>query len=46
MINKSVKKVLKSQKHWDNINGLNLKQRPSEVTPEKYYEITELFEKN
>ena len=29
----------------DSIKDLNLKSRPSNLKPEKYYEITELFEK-
>ena len=29
----------------DNLTNLNTKLRPSEITPEIYYKITELYEK-
>ena len=45
MINKSLKKIL-SINQIDMINQLNLNARPSEIKPEIYYKITELFEKN
>ena len=45
MINKSIKKILNNKK-LNLIKNLNLKSRPSDVNPEKYYEITKLFEKN
>ncbi len=44
MINKSLNKILTKDK-INSIKDLNLKLRPSNLTPEKYYEITELFEK-
>ena len=45
MINKSIRKVL----HEDlisKIENLDLNSRPSEIKPEKYYKITEVFENN
>jgi 16S rRNA (adenine1518-N6/adenine1519-N6)-dimethyltransferase len=44
MINKSIKKIFNKDK-LDLIEDLDLKSRPSDLKPEKYYEITELFEK-
>ena len=44
MINKKIKKIF-NKKKLDLIKDLNLKSRPSNLKPEKYYEITELFEK-
>ena len=44
MINKNIKKILNS-KEIKSINGLKLNFRPSEINPETYYKITELFEK-
>ena len=44
MINKNIKKILKP-KELNSIKNLNLNSRPSDLRPEKYYEITELFEK-
>ena len=43
MINKSIKKILDKNK-LKLIKDLNTKSRPSELEPEKYYKITELFE--
>ena len=43
MINKNIKKIL-SQNKINQINGLDLKLRPSSIKPEIYYKITELFE--
>ena len=44
MINKNLKKILK--KNFDNIvKIIDLKSRPSELKPENYYQITELYEK-
>ena len=43
MINKTMKKIFNK----DNLNlikDLNLNSRPSDLKPEKYYEITEIFE--
>jgi 16S rRNA (adenine1518-N6/adenine1519-N6)-dimethyltransferase len=45
MINKSFKKLFKN-KPQNIINDLDLKSRPSEIKPEKYYEITKCFEEN
>ena len=44
MINKNMKKIF-NRDQLDSIKDLNLKSRPSNLKPEKYYEITELFEK-
>ena len=44
MINKNIKKIL-NKKEIESIIGLNLNFRPSELSPEIYYKITELFEK-
>ncbi len=44
MINKNIRKIFKKNENLS-IKGLNLKFRPSEIKPEKYYEITKLFEK-
>jgi len=43
MINKNMKKIF-NKNQLDSIKDLNLKSRPSDLTPEKYYEITEIFE--
>ena len=44
MINKNIKKIFKFKKYINLIENLNLKARPSELKPEKYYKITEIFE--
>ena len=44
MINKTMKKIFDKDK-LNSIKDLNLKSRPSDLKPEKYYEITEIFEK-
>ena len=44
MINKNIKKIL-TKKEISEINGLSLMSRPSELSPEIYYKITEFFEK-
>ena len=44
MINKNIKKIL-SKKEIGEIDGLNLKSRPSDLNPDIYYKITEFFEK-
>ena len=44
MINKSLNKIFGDSK-INLIKDLNLQLRPSDLSPEKYYEITELFEK-
>ena len=44
MINKNLKKIF-NKKQLDSIEDLDLKARPADLRPEKYYEITEIFEK-
>jgi 16S rRNA (adenine1518-N6/adenine1519-N6)-dimethyltransferase len=44
MINKNIKKILSLNK-IKKISDLELSVRPSEIRPEMYYKITELFEK-
>ena len=46
MINKSIKKVFNQNQSFNSIVNLNLSSRPAELEPDKYYEITELFEKS
>ena len=41
---KNIQKILK-QSEIKMINDLNLSYRPSDLKPETYYKITELFEK-
>ena len=43
MINKNIKKIPKSKKIIKNL-GLKINLRPSEISPETYYKITELSE--
>lgn len=43
MINKNINKIL-SKKQINTISDLNLNLRPSDIKPEIYYKITELFE--
>ena len=43
MINKTMKKIF-NKNNLDSIKDLNLNSRPSDLKPEKYYEITEIFE--
>ena len=45
MINKSIKKIFKKNE-ISKISGIKLTSRPSEIKPEIYYKITELYEKN
>jgi 16S rRNA (adenine1518-N6/adenine1519-N6)-dimethyltransferase len=45
MINKNIKKILNNSK-IKLIDGLKLNLRPSEIKPEIYYKITELYEEN
>ena len=45
MINKNIKKIFKKGKKISSLKDLDLKKRPSDIEPKKYYEITELFEK-
>ncbi len=44
MVNKTIKKIL-NEREIKSISGLRLNSRPSEIMPETYYKITELFEK-
>ena len=44
MINKNIKKILTENKIKE-IQDLKLNLRPSEINPEVYYKITELYEK-
>ena len=44
MINKTIKKIL-NEPEIKSITRLKLNSRPSEIRPETYYKITELFEK-
>ena len=43
MINKNINKLLKKEKS-KKISFLNLKLRPSEIDPDTYYKITQLYE--
>ena len=45
MINKNIKKIL-NEEQIRKMPSLNLQLRPSDISPETYYKITELFEKN
>ena len=45
MINKTVKKNFKNL-DLSKISNLNLNSRPANLSPETYYKITEIFEKN
>ena len=45
MINKNIKKIL-NEDQIKKIDNLNIYLRPSEIKPEIYYKITEIFEKN
>ena len=45
MINKSIKKLL-NKKKLSHLTDLNLKLRPSDISPEMYYKITELYERD
>jgi hypothetical protein len=45
MINKNIKKILNYRKIIS-VTKLDMSLRPSEIKPEIYYKITELFEKN
>ena len=44
MINKNIKKILDSKK-IKKIDNLKLNLRPSEIAPDIYYKITEIYEK-
>ena len=44
MINKNIKKILDSKK-IKKVGNLKLNLRPSEIAPNIYYKITEIYEK-
>ncbi len=44
MINKAIKKIF-NKKELKSIKDLNLSSRPSEIKPEKYFELAKLFER-
>ena len=44
MINKNLKKILNSNE-INKIHDLKINSRPSDIKPDIYYKITELFEK-
>ena len=46
MINKSFKKIFKNNKKLKLIKNLDLTKRPSEISQNIYYEITELYERS
>tara|TARA_B110001452_G_C15213710_1_gene420949 strand:+ start:139 stop:927 length:789 start_codon:yes stop_codon:yes gene_type:complete len=46
MINKNIKKIFNKNKKINELKNLDLKARPSEVKPELFYKITQIFEKN
>jgi len=45
MINKKINIIFKKFKKIDLIKNLDLRARPSDLKPEKYYQLTELFER-
>ena len=45
MVNKSINKILKKENIME-IDELNLNSRPSDIKPEIYYKITELYEQS
>ncbi len=45
MINKNLLKIFRNTKKLNLINELDFKSRPSDLKPEQYYKITELYEK-
>ena len=44
MINKSINKIFKNNNKINLLKSINIKSRPSDLSPENYYEITKLFE--
>ena len=44
MINKNIKKIFKKKEKLKKIKNLDLKKRPSEISPDVYYKLTELYE--
>ena len=45
MIKKNIKRIISDEK-IERINGIQLNLRPTDLNPEIYYKITELYEKN
>ena len=45
MINKNIKKIFKDINKVKQIKNIDLNSRPSEISPEKFYELAKLFEK-
>ena len=43
MINKNIKKII-NKKSFKKLSSLDLSLRPSEISPETYYRITEIYE--
>ena len=46
MVNKSFKRIFKNYDKLKFIKDLDLNKRPSEISPNTYYEITELYERS
>ena len=46
MINKALKKIFKNYKDIAHMLNINLNSRPSDLSPEIYFKLTEIFEKN
>ena len=46
MINKTLNKIFKSNEKISLIKNINLESRPSDLSPDKYFKITKLFEEN
>ena len=46
MINKALKKIFKNYKDIARMLNINLNSRPSDLSPEIYFKLTEIFEKN
>ena len=44
MINKNIKKIFQRNEKLKKIKNLDLKKRPSEISPDIYYKLTELYE--
>ena len=44
MINKNIKKIFKKNELIDLLKKINIKSRPSNLSPENFYEITRVFE--
>ena len=45
MINKNIKKIFKDINKVKQLKNIDLSARPSEISPEKFYELAKLFEK-